>query len=51
MVFNLSVIDEFNDEDISSKLQISIDAVQFNLQNARDELCKLLEPMEVIRSA
>ena len=46
MVFILSVIDEFNDENISSKHQISIKAVEFNLKKAREGLGKLFKQIE-----
>jgi DNA-directed RNA polymerase specialized sigma24 family protein len=52
MVFNLSVIDEFNYQNISFKMQIPISEVEFNLTKAREELYeKLFQPVSLIRSA
>jgi RNA polymerase sigma-70 factor (ECF subfamily) len=51
VVFNLSVIDGFTYQDISSKLQIPNGAIEFKLRRAREELYKLVQPMSTIRSA
>jgi RNA polymerase sigma factor (sigma-70 family) len=47
MVYNLSVIDKFNYQDISSKLEISVDVVELNLKIAIVQLKKSFQPITV----
>lgn len=46
-VFNLSVIDGYIYENISSKLQIPVSSVEYNLKKAREELNKLIHPLTI----
>jgi DNA-directed RNA polymerase specialized sigma24 family protein len=50
IVFNLSVIDGFSYQDISSKLLIPVEGVEHHLARAREQLNKLFQPMFAIKA-
>jgi RNA polymerase sigma factor (sigma-70 family) len=49
-VFNLKVIDKYSHDDISSKLEISVPEVEYNLKRAREELRKKFHRLSMDKS-